>query len=182
MDKETFPLDWSSFSDHFSSIEDFRNSTQVTYPLIEILFLVLVGVICDCEGWEEIEDFGNDELEWLRQYYGYESGIASHDTLNRVISLIDDHGFEQAFLGWASGFVSLSGLQVNIDGKTVRGSRDKFHDQPAVHLVNAWCGAYRLSLGQIKTSDKSNEITAIPHLLDSLALKGSMVSIDAMGC
>ena len=141
--------------------------------------------------WEEMVDFGELKQEWLRKYRPFVNGIPSHDTLNRVMGLIKHDEFEAFFAVWAAGLAgSLSGKLINIDGKKLRGSVNKLEQQlpkkdggkSAVHLVEAWCSELNLCLGQVKTEDKSNEITAIPALLDMLELGQSIISIDAMGC
>jgi len=180
-----------SLLDWFSDMEDPRLDRKKQYPLDEILFLTVCGVMSGFQGWEEISDFGEEKLEWLRQYRPYENGIPSHDTLNRVMGLIESASFEAFFSVWASGFApSLAGRLVNLDGKRLRGSANKKEQQTArkeggksaVHVVEAWCSDLNLCLGQVKTEEKSNEITAIPSLLEMIELGGSIVSIDAMGC
>ena len=145
------------------------------------LFLVLSAVICDCNSWDEIEDFGQDQLEWLRGYYPYSNGIPRHDTLNRVISLIDSNVFSQHFSRWIWSWVDLpAGSLVCLDGKTSRRSKGS-NGEKAVHLVNAFANDLQLVLGQVATESKSNEITAIPELLNLLSIKGCLITIDAMG-
>lgn len=171
----------SLFQSEFAQIEDPRASGQVLYPLGEILFLVLTAVICDCNSWDEIEDFGLDQLDWLRGYYPYERGIPRHDTLNRVISRIDHRVFSHHFSNWLSSWVDLpAGTLINLDGKTSRGSKSG-NDKKAVHLVNAFANDLQMVLGQVATEEKSNEITAIPELLKLLNIKGCVITIDAMG-
>lgn len=159
--------------------------------MIEILFLTTSSVISGFEGWEEIEDFGNEKLDWLRTYLPYENGIPSHDTINRVISMIDHRVFEECFMNWATMEIELpGGTLISIDGKRLRGSATKKEQQTshkkggksAIHLVHAWCHEFQVCLGQYEVGGKSNEIKAIPALLDILELEGCIVSTDAIGC
>lgn len=172
-------------------IADPRIARKKLYPLTELLFLAVNAVICGYRDWDEIVDFGNEKLPWIRLYLPFEHGISSHDTLNRAIGLIDYREFEVFFVAWMQGMVeTVGGKLVNIDGKKLRSSVDKHLQQiakkdggkSAIHLVEAWCSELKLCLGQYKTEDKSNEITAIPALLDLLEIQGCLVSIDAMGC
>lgn len=180
-----------SLLDCFGDLEDPRIDRKKLYPLDEILFLTVCAVMSGLHEWDEIVDFGKIKLSWLRKYRPFEHGIPSHDTLNRVVGLVNYQDFEAFFSIWANSFAgSLSGKLVNIDGKSLRGSANKMEQQipkkeggkSAIHLVEAWCSELNLCLGQVKTDSKSNEITAIPDLLAMLELSGSIVSIDAMGC
>ena len=165
----------------FDQIEDPRKAGQVLYPLNEVLFLIVAAVISDCNEWEEIEDFGLDQLEWLQTYYPYQRGIPSHFTLNRVLSLIDHQVFSFHFSRWVKEWMTLPDSSlISIDGKTARGSKGGPGEE-AVHLVNAFAGEMQMVLGQVATDQKSNEITAIPKLLDLLDIEGCVISIDAMG-
>jgi len=173
------PLDY--FRTHFGEVSDPRNPSQITYPLDELLFLVLCAVISDCNTWVEIEDFGQDQLDWLRNYYPYEEGIPRSGSLNVVISMIDHQVFARHFSAWVSSWVDLPADNViNLDGKTSRGSKGS-NGQKAVHLVNAFANELQMVLGQVATEEKSNEITAIPKLLELLSIKGCIITIDAMG-
>ncbi len=166
-----------------SKIEDFRIERRKCYRLEEIIFLCISGVISGCETWDELEDFGLEKLDWLREYLPYSYGTPSHDTINRVMSGLDYQAFQGCFIDWVACLSVLPvGSLVAIDGKTICGSVDRSHGKRAIHLVNAWCSEVNLCLGQFKTEEKSNEITAIPALLDLLELQGCVVSIDAMGC
>jgi predicted transposase YbfD/YdcC len=127
--------------------------------------------------------FGESQLEWLRKYYPYKNGIPSHDTMNRIFSSLDPKVFGQYFIEWTQEICKLSkGNLVAIDGKTIRKSYDKTNEKSAVHIVSAYAEKNRICLGQIQTSEKSNEITAIPELIDLLYLKGATVSLDVLGC
>jgi predicted transposase YbfD/YdcC len=150
--------------------------------LEDIIFITIAAVICGAETWNDIELYGNTKKEWLTKHLRLPNGIPSHDTFNRFFSLLDPAVFEDAFLSWVRAISSLTdGEVVSIDGKTIRGSRDT-DSKYAIHMVSAWANVNRLSLGQVKVNEKSNEITAIPQLLDVLVLKGCFVTIDAMGC
>ncbi|GHT04687.1 hypothetical protein AGMMS49525_11310 [Bacteroidia bacterium] len=151
--------------------------------MLDIVILSILAVLCGAESYDSIELFGKTNLAFLRQILELKNGIPSHDTINRVLSLLHPRAFERLFMEWAN---TLKGSQVMehviaIDGKTVRGSKDSFHHTSAVHLVHAWSVENNICLGQRKTEMKSNEITAIPELLDLLEIKGSIITIDAMG-
>lgn len=170
-------------SEHFAGLEDPRAEHLNDHKLIDIIIIAICAIICGAEGWTDVELFGNERLEWLRQFLELEHGIPSHDTFGRVFARLDPMQFEQGFLSWvAAVFTVTEGEVVAIDGKTVRRSHDRSKGKEAIHLVSAWATANHLVLGQRKVDDKSNEITAIPELLQLLALSGCIVTIDAMGC
>lgn len=172
----------TSISEHFAGLEDPRVEHLNNHKLMDIIIIAICAVICGAEGWTDVELFGNERLEWLRQFLELEHGIPSHDTFGRVFARLDPVQFEQGFLSWvASIFTVTEGEVVAIDGKTVRRSYDRSNGKEAIHMVSAWAANY-LVLGQRKVEDKSNEITAIPELLQLLALNGCIVTIDAMGC
>ena len=173
------------FSHHFSSLKDPRRTSKghFCYPLEEILFLVISAVVSGMDSWVDISLFGETKLPWLRKYFPYKSGTPSHDVLGRVFSMLDSDQFSQCFTNWVNEISLLSdGEVVSIDGKTLRGSSEKSSGRPPYHLVSAYACENRVCLGQCATSQKSNEITAIPALLEVLAVTGCMVTIDAMGC
>ena len=173
----------ASISEHFAGLEDPRAEHLNDHKLIDIVIIAICAVICGAEGWTDVELFGNERLEWLRQFLELEHGIPSHDTFGRVFARLDTVQFEQGFLSWvASVFTVTEGEVVAIDGKTVRRSHDRRNGKEAIHLVSAWATATHLVLGQRKVDEKSNEITAIPELLQLLVLNGCIVTIDAMGC
>lgn len=150
------------------------------YELQEILLCALSAVLCGVEDWETISLWGNSQLAWLRTLLPFAHGIASPDTFRRVFAALNPVVFERCFTAWMRTLCpSLAGCHVAIDGKTVRGSRS--HEWMPLHLVSAWCSANGLTLGQVATEQKSNEITAIPVLLQALQLQGATVTIDAMG-
>lgn len=150
------------------------------YPLEEILLSALCAVLCGVEDWESMSLWGQSQLTWLRGMLPFANGIPSPDTYRRVFAVLNPHAFERCFINWMSRLCpNLEGCHVAIDGKSVRGSRTE--EWAALHLVSAWCSSHGLTLGQVATEDKSNEITAIPLLLRSLELQGATVTIDAMG-
>jgi predicted transposase YbfD/YdcC len=169
-----------TFLDHFAGLEDPR-SRESRHGLMELLLTAICGVLCGADSWTGVALWGQAKLCWLRQFLPFANGIASHDTFGRVFALLDAAVFEQCFVGWMRSVCqAFDGLQVALDGKTVR--RSKLFGQKAIHLVSAFAHGLGLTLGQVKTAEKSNEITAIPELLDALLLKGCLVTIDAMGC
>ena len=167
--------------EHFADLPDPRIERTKRHALSDILVIAVSAVICGAEGWTDIEDFGKSKETWLGQLLPLENGIPSHDTFSRVFGRIDPDKFEGCFLSWIRSLSSMTG-QVAIDGKTLRGSHDRSNGKQALHLVSAWASECRLVLGQVATDEKSNEITAIPELLQLLDLKGCLVTIDAMGC
>lgn len=145
--------------------------------------IIILATICGADGWVEIERFGEAKKEWLGTFLELPNGIPSHDTFGRLFSILDPKELEKCFSSWLKSLtVDLVKEIIALDGKTVRGSGNKRQKDPAIHLVSAWAAKNRLMLAQIKTEHKSNEITAIPKLLDMLEVKGSVVTIDAMGC
>jgi len=168
--------------DYFSELEDPRVDRTKDHLLEDVIFITIAAVICGAETWNDIENYGNSKLEWLRQFLKLPNGIPSHDTFNRVFSAIEPQQLENCFVRWVDAVCDLTeGEVICIDGKTIRGSRDK-GNKSIVHMVSAWAQTNHLSLGQIKVDSKSNEITAIPRLLEVLAIHGCIVTIDAMGC
>lgn len=163
-------------------IKDPRIDRTKRHPLVSVLFIGICSVLCGAESWEQMEDFGNERQEWIKQYVELPHGIPSHDTFGRVFAQIDSRSFQESFLGWVK-LVSLKMPRqiISIDGKTLRRSHDRAKGKEALHLVSAWACANHLVLGQVKTDAKSNEITAIPELLKLLDLCGSIVTVDAMG-
>jgi len=169
------------FLDFFEDLEDPRIERKKLYPMEEILLLTLCGTIAGCEGWTDIEDFGKSKLEMLKLYLPYQNGTPSNDTLRRFFRAIDPKAFQKKFVEWTEYFgYSCQEEVIAIDGKTFRRTRDG--EQSALHLVSAFATEARLVLGQTKVSEKSNEIRAIPELLEWLDIKGSTVTVDAMGC
>lgn len=173
----------ASILEHFAKLEDPRIERGKAHQLLDIVVLAVCAVVCGAEGWEAIEEFGWTKLDWLRRFVPLTNGIPAHDTLARVLSRVSAHGFEQCFASWVGACAQVGeGEVVAIDGKTLRRSHDRRSRQGALHLVSAWATANGVVLGQRKTADHSNEIEAIPKLLQVLELKGCIVTIDAMGC
>ena len=175
----------NTFSTFFAKMTDPRriNKGNHRYPLDEMFFLVISAVISGCEGWEAINEFGISKLDWLQAYYPYSNGIPSHDALNNVFAKLDTKSFNQCFADWINSISRLTdGEVVAIDGKTIRKSNNKNTLKSAFHMVSAYASENKVCLGQEVVNDKHNEITAIPELLDMLAIKGCIVTIDAMGC
>lgn len=167
--------------DHFSALEDPRESWRVLYPLPEILLLILSATIAGMDDFVEIELWGNQRLDFLRRLLPFERGIPSHDTLNDVINALDGEQFKACFIAWVEGLRAAQPDIIAIDGKTSRRSHDRAKGREPLHLVSAWACRQRLVLGQQAVDGKSNEITAIPLLLERLLLTGALVTIDAMG-
>lgn len=166
-----------------AAFEDLPDPRARTCPhqLDELLLAAICAIISGAETWTSVVEWSEMKLDWLRRHLPYASGVASHDTFGRVFSLLDASRFESCFMRWIGELCpSLEGQHVAIDGKCVRGSHDGV--RAPIHLVSAWSSAAGLTLGQIRTADKSNEITAIPELLDALDIRGSVITIDAMGC
>tara|TARA_Y100000588_G_C14098826_1_gene857819 strand:- start:15 stop:1127 length:1113 start_codon:yes stop_codon:yes gene_type:complete len=172
-----------SILSHFSSIEDPRVNRQKLHKLEDIFFITICGVICGADNWVAIEEFGKAKEEWFTEVLGLEHGIPSHDTLGKVFAALDTEQFAHCFSRWISDLANLSeGEIIAIDGKRIRRSMDKASNKSAIHMVSAWAHQNRLVLGQVKVDDKSNEITAIPKLLEKLNITGAVVTLDAMGC
>lgn len=173
----------ADFITHFSTIPDPRIERTKKYPLIEILFLCMCAVVSGASGWEEIEDFGLARLSWLRKFLPYQNGIAGHDTIARVMSRLDPKALQTSFVRWMQDVVTLTkGAVIALDGKTLRQSFRDGDRKNAIHIVNAWSSANKVTFGQVKVDKKTNEIKAIPELLEILAVKGAIITIDAMGC
>ena len=152
------------------------------HDLFDLLVVALCGTIAEADSWADIERFGEQRLDWLRTFLRLENGITSHDTVGRVFARLDPAKLVACIQQWLDDIGRQIGQHIAIDGKTLRGSFDKAAGQQPLHLVSAWACEARLTLGQVATDAKSNEITAIPLLLELLNLKGATVTIDAMGC
>ncbi|MDZ4668464.1 MAG: ISAs1 family transposase [bacterium] len=167
---------------YFSEITAPRIERGKEHSLSDIIFITIAAVICGAESWNDIESFEIAKKEWLQQYLKLPNGIPSHDTFNRVHSILDPKELEKCFLEWVNSVCSLTEKEViSIDGKALRGSK-KYGSKAMVHMVSAWAQHNHIVLGQVKVDEKSNEITAIPKLLEVLAIKGCIITIDAMGC
>lgn len=165
----------------FAQVEDPRIERTKLHRLRDIIIIAICGVICGADGWVGIEEFGKAKQDWLTELLDLSNGIPSHDTFGRVFALIDPKQFEASFLQWIQAISPAIKGVIAIDGKTSRGTHDQQAGKKALHLVSAWAAENRLVLTQLATEEKSNEITAIPLLLQQLALKGCIVTIDAMG-
>lgn len=166
-----------------SKVADFRVQGRCLHVLADILGLVLCGVIADCDDFDEIADYGRDNIKFLRKELelSFPNGVPSADTLNRVIRYLDSHSLEECFKACLA-HLSLAGKQVCIDGKELRGTIPAGKKHALVRMVNVWVEAYSLSFGQLAVEEKSNEITAIPVLLDTMDCTGSIITIDAIAC
>jgi predicted transposase YbfD/YdcC len=172
-----------SIKEAFSSLEDPRVERNKRHDLQDIIVLSICGITSGAEGWEAIEAFGKEKETWLREWLELENGIPSHDCIARVISRIPTKQMSGCFIKWTQSISEITqGEIVSVDGKTARHSFNSKDKLAAIHMVSAWANQARISLGQVKTAEKSNEITAIPELLKMLELKGCIVTIDAMGC
>ena len=166
----------------FSQIDDPRSDINKLHKLEDILLIGIISVICAADTWKNMETYAKAKEEFLRSFLDLPNGIPSDDTFNRVFSSIDSEQFEACFVDWVSRLVNLTdGEIVPIDGKTIRGAKSNGKKSP-FHMVSAWASNNNLVLGQVKVSEKSNEITAIPKLLELITVKGCTVTIDAMGC
>ncbi|MCK5366211.1 MAG: ISAs1 family transposase [Gammaproteobacteria bacterium] len=173
----------SSLSHCFASLNDPRIERHKHHQLIDILTIAICAIISGADNWVEIEEFGKAKIEWLRGFVKLPNGIPSHDTFGNVFARLCPKQFQECFLTWVrSVFEVTQGQLIAIDGKRLRRSHDRGRGKTAIHMVSAWACANRLVLGQVKTDEKSNEITAIPELLRVLELKDCIVTIDAMGC
>jgi predicted transposase YbfD/YdcC len=170
--------------EHFTALPDPRiHLNKNEHKLIDIIVIAVCAVICAADNWTEVEQYGVAKKDWFATFLELPNGIPSHDTFNRVFSFINPEEFQRCFSGWVRAAAEITkGQVVAIDGKTLRRSYDKKSNKAAIHMVSAWASASRLVLGQVKTEEKSNEITAIPELIDFLDIKGCIVTIDAMGC
>lgn len=171
-----------TFKKTFSDLSDPRSGRNRTYPMEEILFVVLCGSICGAESWRDFVGYGNAKIDFLRQYFPFEAGIPSKNTFARLFSVMNPQAFKNCFIEWVKALQPLLSGVVAIDGKTLCNSADVKEGTSAIHMVTAFATDTRLVLAQQRVAEKSNEITAIPCLLDLLDVAGSIVTIDAMGC
>ncbi len=171
----------TSLLERFATLEDPRQTAKVLYPLPEILLLLLSATLAGADDCVEIELWGEEQLAFLRRLLPYRHGIPSHDTLTGVLAALDPALFKACFVSWVEGLREAEPDLIAIDGKTSRRTHARGKGREPLHLVSAWAARQRLVLGQEAVSGKSNEITAIPLLLERLALKGALVTIDAIG-
>jgi predicted transposase YbfD/YdcC len=170
--------------EHFKSLPDPRRKTiNLRHNFIDILVIAICAIICGADSWVAVAKFGRAKEDWFRGFLELPNGIPSHDTFTDVFRKLASRQFEVCFRSWTESISELfEGEVVSVDGKTLRRSHDASSDKKAIHMVSAWASKNSIVLGQVKTNEKSNEITAIPELLKSLELKGCLVTIDAMGC
>lgn len=174
----------NTFLMHFSALKDPRVSNHnKRHNLEDILVITILASICGADNWVEIAEFGKARESWLSTFLELPNGIPSHDTFGRVFSLLEPHDFNECFNSWIGSLkVDVTNSVIAIDGKTLRGSGNRRKGDRPLHLVSAWACEQQLLLGQVCTREKSNEITAIPELLDMIDVEGSTITIDAMGC
>lgn len=166
---------------HFRNLKDPRRAPR--HLLLDVIGIAICAVISGANDWQQIATFAQQRQDWLRRFFKLSEGIPCHDTFERVFDCINPRAFAAAFSRWMQGLAEAVGLRhVAIDGKTLRRSGAPSRDLGPLHLVSAWASANHLALGQVAVDGKSNEITAIPELLDMLELRGALVTIDAMGC
>lgn len=173
------------FNDCFSEVTDPRRNTKgnLQHEIQDMIFLVVSAVVSGADDWFHIQMFGESQIDWLRKFAPFKNGIPSHDTLGRVFAAIDFNQLSTCFIDWTNSINQLNtGEVIAIDGKRLRGSHDRYNNKAAIHMVSAFACDNGISLGQVTTNAKSNEITAIPELLNLLSIKGCTVTIDAMGC
>lgn len=166
----------------FDKIPDPRKGNAIQHKLSEVLIIAVLSVLCGMEHFTEMEMFAQEQQEWLKKYLKLENGVPSHDTFGDIFAVIEPEAISSVFTEWSESIRQKTpGEVVAIDGKTICASRDVPKNKKAIHVVSAWAAQNRLVLGEVATSEKSNEITAIPELLEMLEIKGCIVTIDAMG-
>lgn len=170
-----------TFLDYFDEIEDPRSEKSLLYSVHEILLITICGLICGAESWRDFVTFGNEKLEFLREYLPFHYGVPSKNTFYRFFAALKPEQFKTCFLGWVNSLKLLNDEIIAIDGKRVCNSFDTANNKSAIHMVSAFAAKTKLVLAQQKVDDKSNEITAIPKLLELLDLRNNIVTIDAMG-
>jgi predicted transposase YbfD/YdcC len=169
-------------TEHFSSLDDPRRYNR-RHKLIDIIVIAVSAVICGADDWPAVEEYGQAKKKWFERFLELPHGIPTQDTFRRVFAALDAEQFQNHFMEWIKAVYRVTeGQVVPIDGKQLRRSHDRSAGKKAIHMVSAWAAKNSLVLGQVKVDDKSNEITAIPQLLDLLEISGCIVTIDAMGC
>lgn len=175
----------TTFLKHFTELKDPRkkNHSQKLHNFEDILVITILGAICGVDDLEELHNFGLAKQDWLKTFLKLPNGIPSSDTFGRIFSLIDPNVFEACFCAWINSLeIDTKGEIIALDGKTLRGSRRGSKSSRPLHLVGAWASKQNILLGQVKTEEKSNEIDAIPELLNIIDVEGATITIDAMGC
>jgi len=170
------------FLDYFSDLPDPRQLIKVVYPLDEVLLLSLLAVLAGAETFTDIARFGENKLDLLRRFRPFHNKTPTHDRLGEIFAALDAERFQQCFVAWVAASTGISAEVIAIDGKTSRRSFKKKGEDTPIHIVSAFAARQRLVLGQVKVAEKSNEIIAIPKLLDMLVIEGAIITIDAMGC
>ena len=184
------PLPAAALRAHFADLPDPRSGPALRHELLDVVTIAILAVLCGADTWVDVELFGKSKEPWLRTFLALPHGVPSHATFGRVFAALDPTAFERRFLGWVQALAAVAGEEaggdgpraVAIDGKTLRRSHDRANGRGPLHLVSAWATDQGLVLGQRAVDGKSNEITAIPALLEVLDLDGAVVTIDAMGC
>jgi len=172
----------TSFLHYFSGLPDQRQPGKVDYPLPEVLLLILLAVLAGAEAFTDIARFGERKIELLRRFRPYSNGTPSHDHLGDIFATLDARAFQLCFVAWVAALTNTPTEVIAIDGKTSRRSYQTKGSKEAIHMVSAFAARQRIVLGQVKINEKSNEIVAIPALLDMMSIEGAVVTIDAMGC
>jgi len=170
------------FLDHFKGLPDPRQRGKITYPLGEVLLLCLLAVLGGAETFVDIARFGEKKIDLLRRFRPFRDGTPSHDHLGDIFATLDAEAFQRCFVSWVAALTGVPAEVIAIDGKTLRRSYQKKGAKAPIHMVSAFAARQRLVLGQVKVADKSNEIVAIPALLDMMTIAGAIITIDAMGC
>ena len=174
-----------SLQQHFADLIDPRVERGRRHELLDIIGIAICAVVCGADSWPAVAEYGRAKQDWLAQWFRLPNGIPSHDTFRRIFCLLDPEAFQRGFASWTTALATCgvgTRRTIPIDGKTARRSSRPKQGEAALHLVSAWASANRVTLGQVAMDDKSNEITAIPRLLELLDLSGALVTIDAMGC
>lgn len=172
-----------SLTEHFKNVVDPRRDQGKRHQLLDVITIAICAVICGADNWVEIERYGQAKYDWFQTFLELPHGIPSHDTIEDVFARIDPNEFHSGFMSWTESIAELMEQEIiALDGKVSRGSKDESSGKGAINLVSAWASKAGLALGQVKTDQKSNEITAIPKLLDLLVIKGCIITIDAIGC
>jgi predicted transposase YbfD/YdcC len=177
-----YPTESRSLIEHVRIISDHRVTGRCNHLLVDIVVIAITSILCGADDWNSIEGFGKAKEEWFRKFLRLPCGIPSHDTFRRVFAQISPAAFQECFIEWVRDVAGTIKGVIAIDGKTLRRSHDRVLGKKAIHMVSAWAAENSLVLGQVKTDEKSNEITAIPELLQLLDINGCIVTIDAMGC